>query len=133
MVLRASRSHSSRILGPVAEAPRDYSLRRLRELGECLGPIEPLLAHHPLCVYATGSYGRLEAWTGSDADLFFLYDDADESQRIPWTTFLRLSSLLIESTERMGFPPFSGDGKYLDVQYVGEMEDVLGSPEDDSL
>ena len=33
----------------------------------------------------------------------------------------------------MGFPPFSGDGKYLDILYVGEMERVLGSPRDDSL
>jgi hypothetical protein len=112
---------------------RDYSLARLSELREKLDPVKPLLEQHPLCVYATGSYGRLEAWSGSDADLFFLYDDADESQRVPWTTFIRLSALLIDSTEAMGFPPFSGDGKYLDVLYVGEMERVLGSPRDDSL
>jgi predicted nucleotidyltransferase len=117
----------------VSETPRDYSLRRLRELGESLEPISELLSRHPLCVYATGSYGRLEAWTGSDADLFFLCDDADDSQRVPWTTFVRLSSLLIETTQEMGFPPFSGDGKYLDILYVGEMERVLGSREDDSL
>jgi predicted nucleotidyltransferase len=117
----------------VAEPSREYSLRRLRELGEGLDPIKPLLERHPFCVYATGSYGRLEAWDGSDADLFFLYDDADESQRIPWTTFARLSARLIDVTEEMGFPPFSGDGKYLEVQYVAEMENVLGSPQDDSL
>jgi hypothetical protein len=33
----------------------------------------------------------------------------------------------------MGFPAFSGDGRYLEVQYVHEMERVLGSPRDDSL
>ena len=32
----------------------------------------------------------------------------------------------------MGFPPFSGDGRYLEVLYVREMERVLGSPDDDS-
>jgi len=117
----------------VAGPSREYSLRRLRELGKGLDPIKPLLARHPFCVYATGSYGRLEAWQGSDADLFFLYDDADESERIPWTTFMRLSARLIDVTEEMGFPPFSGDGQYLEVQYVGEMENVLGSPRDDSL
>ncbi len=117
----------------MAEPSREYSLRRLRELGEGLDPIKPLLERHPFCVYATGSYGRLEAWDGSDADLFFLYDDADESERIPWTTFARLSARLIDVTEEMAFPPFSGDGKYLEVQYVGEMENVLGSPRDDSL
>jgi hypothetical protein len=112
----------------MSQHARDYSLARLSELRNKLDPIKPLLEQHPLCVYATGSYGRLEAWSGSDADLFFLYDDADESQRVPLTTFIRLSALLIESTEAMDFPPFSGDGRYLEVQYVGEMERVLGSP-----
>lgn len=32
----------------------------------------------------------------------------------------------------MGFPEFDGDGRFLEVRNVGDMEDVLGSPEDDS-
>jgi Putative nucleotidyltransferase DUF294 len=115
------------------QTARDYSLERLSQLREKLEPVKPLLAEHPLCVYATGSYGRLEAWSGSDADLFFLYDNADDPERFPLTKFIRLSARLIEATEEMGFPPFSGDGKYLEIQYVGEMEQVLGSPRDDSL
>lgn len=115
------------------ETPRDYSRRRLAELDEALTPVRPLLDEHPLCVYATGSYGRLEAFSGSDVDLFFLYDGSGDSKRFPWTGFVRLAACLIDATERMGFPPFSGDGQYLDVLYVGEMERVLGSPKDDSL
>ena len=65
----------------MAQTSRDYSLGRLSELGEKLEPAGPLLLAHPLCVCATGSYGRLEAWEKSDADVFFLYDDADETQR----------------------------------------------------
>jgi hypothetical protein len=118
---------------PVQETRREYSARRLRELGGQLEPLGPILHDHPLCVYATGSYGRLEAWSGSDIDLFFLYDGSDESQRFPWTTFLRLSARLVEVTEEMRFPAFSGDGRYLEVQYVHQMERVLGSPHDDSL
>jgi len=117
----------------VEETRRDYSSRRLRELAEKLAPVVPLLEGQPLCVYATGSYGRLEAWADSDIDLFILYDGAHESERFPWTTFVRLSARLIEATEEMGFPPFSGDGRYLEIQYVREMERVLGSPRDDSL
>jgi hypothetical protein len=117
----------------VAQTSRDYSLGRLSELGEKLEPAGPLLLGHPLCVCATGSYGRLEAWERSDADVFFLYDDADETQRLPVTSFIRFASLLIDAAEEMEFPPFSGDGRYLEVQYVGEMENVLGSPRDDSL
>ena len=114
------------------ETRRAYSLGRLATLGEGLDPVRPLLAHKPICVYATGSYGRLEGWPGSDADLFFLYGGEEDSDRFPWTTFTRLAARLIEVTEEMGFPPFSGDGKYLEVLYVREMERVLGSPDDDS-
>lgn len=97
-----------------------------------MSPALGLLTDHPLCVYATGSYGRLEGWPGSDIDLFFLYDNQDETQRLPWITFVQLAAHLIKTTDEMGFPPFSGDGRYLDVQYVGQMESVLGSPSDDS-
>jgi hypothetical protein len=93
----------------------------------------PHLEDEPLCVYATGSYGRLEAWEGSDIDLFFLYDDAEPRKRFAFTTFVRLAACLVDATEDMGFPPFSGDGKYLDVGYVKQMEEVLGSPQDDSI
>lgn len=115
------------------ETRREYSERRLITLAAHLEPVLPALEEHPLCVYASGSYGRLEAWSGSDVDLFFLYDGADDRQRFPWTTFVRLTARLIEATEAMGFPPFSGDGRYLEVLYVREMERVLGSPRDDSL
>jgi predicted nucleotidyltransferase len=136
MIMRARADNS--VTGPtysprVQETRRDYSSRRLRELAEELAPVRPLLEGHPLCVYATGSYGRLEAWSESDIDLFFLYDGAHESERFPWTIFVRLAARLIEATEEMGFPPFSGDGRYLELQYVREMERVLGSPRDDSL
>jgi predicted nucleotidyltransferase len=121
------------ILPTMATTRHNYSLARLTELGLRMSVIEALLDRHPLCVYATGSYGRLEAWRGSDIDLFFLYDDADDSQRLPWTSFVRVAAHLIQVTEEMEFPPFSGDGRYLEMQYVGEMERVLGSPRDDSL
>ena len=61
-----------------------------------------------------------------------LYDDAEETERLPWITFTRLSACLVDETEEMGFPPFSGDGRYLEVLYVGEMEKILGSRDDDS-
>ena len=111
---------------------RDYSLDRLGTLGKRLDPVRPLLDGKPICVYATGSYGRLEGWAGSDVDLFFLYDGDDDADRFPWITFTQLAACLITATEGMEFPPFSGDGKYLEVLYVREMEKVLGSPDDDS-
>lgn len=116
-----------------ADDRKTYSLGRLGELGKRLGPVESLLTDHRLCIYATGSYGRLEAWEGSDIDLFFLYEPERKDDRFPTLTFIRLASCLIEATEDMGFPAFSGDGRWLEVHDVTKMEEVLGSPEDDSL
>jgi predicted nucleotidyltransferase len=111
---------------------RAYSLDRLATLGERLDPVRPLLADKPICVYATGSYGRLEGWRGSDVDLFFLYDGDDDADRFPLLTFMRLAACLITATEDMEFAPFSRDGRYLEVLYIRAMEKVLGSPDDDS-
>lgn len=123
---------SGPILRRVRETHRDYSLRRLSQLGDALNAA-PLLDGHPLCVYVTGSYGRLEAWPESDIDPFFLYDGGDKTERFPWTSFVRLSARLIDTAKEMDFPPFDQDGRYLEIQYVDEMERVLGSPNDDSL
>ncbi len=112
---------------------RAYSEGRLAELGDRLASEPSLLAGQPLCVYATGSYGRLEAWERSDVDLFFLYEGGqDTGDRFPYILFLRLAAALIDAADEMGFPPFSGDGRYLDVHYVADMERVLGGPSDDS-
>ena len=92
-----------------------------------------LLGSQPLCVYATGSYGRLEAGRDSDIDLFFLYGGADVDEEFPFTAFVRVAAAIVDATEAMGFPPFTGNGEYLEVHYVRRMEEVLGSREDDSI
>lgn len=120
------------MLASVSEPREQYSVDRLSELRRRLEPAAPAIGEHPLSVYVTGSYGRLEAWSGSDIDLFFLHGGS-ENDAFPYTTFIRLAAALIETTQEMGFPPFTGDGKYLEIHYVGLMERVLGSPEDDYL
>lgn len=112
---------------------REYSLSRLGELEHALDGLGPLLDGAGLCVYATGSYGRLEAWSGSDIDLFFLHDERSGAAELPSTTFIRVAASLIEKTEQMGFPPFSQDGRYLEVLRLADMEEHLGSPTDDSI
>jgi len=121
------------MLARVEDARRDYSLSRLAGLMDRLDPVTAVLGHQPLCVYATGSYGRLEAGRDSDIDLFFLYDGADLDEEFPFTTFVRVAAAIVEVTEGMEFPPFTGDGEYLEVHYVRRMEEVLGSREDDSI
>lgn len=111
----------------------EYSKARIDDLGLRLEAVKGLLRDEPLCIYATGSYGRLEAGEASDIDIFFLYEGHPAVQRLSNLTLIRLSACLIDATEEMGFPSFSGDGRYLDVHYLDHMEEVLGSPEDDSL
>jgi len=117
------------MLAAVSAPHEEYSVERLSELRRLLVQAAVPIGDHPLSVYVTGSYGRLEAWSGSDIDLFFLHGGS--GNEFPYTTFIRVAAALVETTEEMGFPPFTGDGKYLEVHYVGQMEEVLGSPADD--
>lgn len=85
------------------------------------------------CVYATGSVARGEATTHSDLDLFIV-DTADESRgSIPLSKISAtlLKADLIRASERAGFPPFSGDGIYLEVHRLGNLIRLTGLPQDD--
>lgn len=92
------------------------------------------------CVYATGSYGRLEASEHSDLDLFIVGLSKSTDKRDADYLESRLSRLneicvkadLIEATRALEIPDFDGDGRYL-VQYpIGELVKALGTPEDDA-
>jgi len=131
-MLPASSGGGSRYGWPAMDRA-EYSRRRIEELVAGLSSVDELLAEEPLCIYATGSYGRLEAWKDSDIDLFFLADCDPSKRPISSLRFIRLTARLIDLTEEMEFPEFTGDGQYLGVQYVDQMEQVLGSPHDDRL
>ena len=51
----------------------------------------------------------------------------------PYNQLVLVMARLIEATQDLGFPPFTGNGKFLTVQSVATVEEVLGSPDDDSL
>ncbi|HMJ34105.1 MAG TPA: nucleotidyltransferase domain-containing protein [Baekduia sp.] len=111
---------------------RSFSQDRLAALSEELEPVRDILDSNGLCVYATGSYGRLEAGPDSDIDLFFLHD-AGRDVEFPYTELVLVMARLIEAAKDLGFPPFTRHGRFLTVQSVATVEEVLGSPEDDSL
>jgi predicted nucleotidyltransferase len=121
------------MLADVTDTTAAYSLQRLGELSSRLQDAERLIADHPLSIYVTGSYARLEAWRESDIDVFFLHERSADESPFPYVSFIELSAQLIAATRAMNFPEFTDDGRYLEVHYVGQMERVLGSPEDDSL
>lgn len=83
-----------------------------------------------LTIFTVGSYGRLEASTHSDIDLFFVYEreSLKETRR---TNELKLFGRLIDVVEDMNFPSLSNDAQYLQSHFMEDMLEHLGSPQDD--
>jgi hypothetical protein len=96
----------------VAEHGEQYSADRLVELRGRIAGESAVLGEQALSVYVTGSYGRLEAWAESDIDLFFLHGGSGDEGPFPYTTFIRIAAALIDATEAMRFPAFTGDGAW---------------------
>ena len=108
------------------------SQNRLQALKKCVSEISELKTLPGLCVYVTGSYGRLEASRQSDLDLFFVYDDkASRRVEIGNLTKILIDAKLIQIARRLHFPDFSNEGKYLEIHKLGDMLRTLGGPEDD--
>ncbi|MEP3439084.1 MAG: nucleotidyltransferase domain-containing protein [Hoeflea sp.] len=88
------------------------------------------------CVYATGSFGRLEAGSKSDLDLFIVSKIAEVDGAV--TSQLRhldailVKADLISAIRKLGIPDFDADGKYLDHYSVKQFTDSIGSPDDDA-
>jgi predicted nucleotidyltransferase len=90
------------------------------------------------CVYATGSFGRLEASEYSDLDLFIVGrpavgDDGKPTLRSQLSTLdeICIKADLIEAIRKLKLPDFDGDGRYLIHRSVSEFVSALGTPEDD--
>jgi hypothetical protein len=127
----------------VTEAYLDSAAResqsRFDQLRADLGEADHLISGRA-CVYATGSFGRLEAGAQSDLDLFILVTtetiDKDgeqiEVRLLDGIDEVKLKHHLISAVERQHIAPFDGGGKYLEVHTVGDFTKNLGSPEDDS-
>ena len=109
---------------------KNFSSAQLHELKKCLTQIPELEKEIGLCIYTTGSYGRLEAGKFSDIDLFFLTDKKNNISRISKTI---IDASIIGTCREMKFPEFSGDGEYLQVHIVDNILEQLGSRSDDYL
>ncbi len=118
-------------MGDLADR-RKRTEERLAELTRCLHAAE-VLAGGKACVYATGSFGRREASSHSDLDLFILgraRSDGNGSQ-LTRLDEICIKADLIEVTRQLGIPEFSGDGRYLSHYSVKDFTGTLGTPEDD--
>lgn len=84
-----------------------------------------------LCIYVTGSYGRLEASNESDVDLFFVHTGTEKKNEVSRVDKALLDAEIIRIAHVQGFPPFSKGGKYLNVHYLEDLLAEMGGPEDD--
>ena len=110
---------------------RCYSRMRIAELRSQLKEAEAL-AVGKACVYATGSFGRGEAGSHSDLDLFILAkSDPNGASLLQRLDEICMKADLVEVTRKLKFPDFSGDGRYLDQHTAYEFTNTLGTERDD--
>lgn len=116
---------------------REQTEKRLGELRAGLQKAEAI-SLGKACVYATGSFGRCEASSHSDLDLFILGKNselaADRNERRSLLTNLDeilVKAELINLTRSLKIQEFSGDGRWLTHYAVHQLTGTLGRPEDD--
>jgi len=93
------------------------------------------IAEGKACVYATGSFGRGEASSHSDLDLFIVGECESDSSGRPALRNLDaicLKAELIRATREEGLPSFDGDGKWLEQYTVKQLIEHLGHADDDA-
>ena len=116
---------------------RKKTARRIAILRGRLKAVERL-ARGRACVFATGSFGRQEASPHSDLDLLIAGKrngkpgkDGKEGSLLNRLDEICIKAELIKTIRKMGFPEFSGEGRYLTHYSVHEFTKTLGTPEDD--
>ncbi|WP_114939632.1 nucleotidyltransferase domain-containing protein [Mucilaginibacter endophyticus] len=117
------------LLTPTLNARKEYSQSKIDLIKASIQEIEELKKHKNLCIYVTGSFGRQEATEYSDVDIFFINSETEDQ-------ISKLSKTLIDADfirliDKMGFPPFSNDGQFLQIHSLEDIISHLGSPKDD--
>jgi len=105
-----------------------FSKDKIEEFKEAIAKI-PELKGNNLCIFVTGSYGRLEASEHSDIDLFFL--DTDKDNLTSSIDTVLINAQIINICRELELPEFSKDGLYLQTHCLKSIKENLGSPADD--
>lgn len=117
-------------MGDILEHRRASTTERLGKLINALHSAARLIGDKA-CVYVTGSAARGEMSTYSDLDLFIVSDVEDTKPKLSRLDAIVVKAELINATKALGFPPFSGDGKYLETYTTKELCENLGTAKDD--
>lgn len=94
------------------------------------------------CVYATGSFGRLEAGEQSDLDVFIVSkiaktnETGNDKHKLTVNQLSNLDTILvkaelIKAIQALDMPKFDADGKYLASHTIDDLKSHLGTAEDD--
>jgi len=118
-------------MGELLKTRRIETDSRFRELQKKLTAAAGLAADKA-CVYATGSFGRGEASKYSDLDLFIVGRGDKTRRELSNLDEIRMKADLIEATQELGIPEFSGDGEYLVHYTKHQLIETLGKPHDDA-
>jgi len=106
---------------------------RLRQITEDLSSADEAFGQKA-CVYATGSFGRLDAGPGSDLDLFIVVEtDGSEPSKplLNAVDEIKLKNELIKAAEQNDVAKFDGGGRFLTSHTIESFTKWLGSDEDD--
>lgn len=123
-------SNGKESLGELIDQRRKETDERARQLQDQLGRARQV-AGDDACVYMTGSFGRREAGTHSDLDLFIAGRDKNGTPLLRRLDEIIIKADLIEATRKLGIQEFSGDGEYLQHYSVGQLVKTLGTSDDD--
>ncbi len=120
-------------MGKTIEKRQRFSDERFELLRKELSNASEICAEKA-CIYATGSFGRREASEFSDVGLFIVSLGADKEDR-HWLTNLDgilIKADLIIATKKLSFPPFSGDGRFLQPHTAQSLIATTGTEADDA-
>ena len=127
--------------GPCLDALKDHpalvrryakSKTRLAEVRDAFVKCE-VIKEHPLAIFCAGSLSRMEVGDKSDLDLFVTADEVDDNHVLRERLFrITVFSEFMAINERLNFPPFSNDGEYLKICFMGDLKSRAGSRLDDS-
>lgn len=113
---------------------RSFTSSKIKEIqSKLVGSVG--LVDGKACVYATGSFGRLEATENSDLDLFIVgktsLDDSKEMRCLSNLDEICLKADLIKMTRELKIPDFDGDGRFLAHYSVSKLVKAIGAQDDD--
>ena len=115
----------------LVEERTQWSQAKIIALQEAVTALPDVTTHTDLCIYVTGSFGRLEASAHSDLDLFFIKETGSDQEPMSRIHKTLMDASLISECRKLTFPDFSGDGEYLEVHYLEAMRQHLGGRRDD--